>query len=76
MLYALYLLDFLQQGYYHECNYFVPTIWFCFSGVCREDEFTCGDGRCIELGRVCDGVSDCRNDLDETNCPDGKLIHT
>ena len=35
---------------------------------CSESEFTCGDGSCISLESKCDGVSDCKDQLDEMDC--------
>ena len=33
-----------------------------------ESEFTCGDGTCVQLSSKCDGVSDCKDELDESDC--------
>ena len=35
---------------------------------CKEHEFTCGDGECIDRRRVCDTRVDCSNGLDESQC--------
>ena len=36
---------------------------------CNDTEFTCGDGSCISIDRVCDQIYDCFSDfLDEQNC--------
>ena len=35
---------------------------------CNEDQFQCGDGSCIPTGWVCDGPTDCNDDLDESDC--------
>ncbi len=36
---------------------------------CSAAEFRCGDGRCINVGWVCDGTADCDDGLDEKSCP-------
>ncbi|XP_071956934.1 MAM and LDL-receptor class A domain-containing protein 2-like [Antedon mediterranea] len=40
-----------------------------FIGDCRGDEFTCNDGTCIGLDRVCDFGMDCSSGEDESQCP-------
>ncbi|XP_059081195.1 uncharacterized protein LOC131879020 [Tigriopus californicus] len=35
---------------------------------CNSSQFTCDDGRCIELAQKCDGTTDCRDKSDELNC--------
>ena len=44
----------------------IPIFNFCFS--CSDSEFTCGDGTCIPLESKCDGMSDCKDELDESDC--------
>ncbi|CAB3222310.1 unnamed protein product [Arctia plantaginis] len=43
-------------------------------GICLRIEsmhkLPCGDGKYIELEQLCDGVFDCWNEADETNCTD------
>lgn len=37
--------------------------------TCRADEFTCANGKCIQLGWRCDRDDDCGDSSDEKNCP-------
>ncbi len=53
---------------------FMCIISILFILACGSDEFTCGDGSCIEAARVCDGTTDCLNGLDEKDCPPGGCI--
>ena len=39
------------------------------SKPCTSDEFTCDDGSCVPLFRVCDFVFDCDDATDEEQCP-------
>merc|ERR1711944_397182 len=39
-------------------------------GECDEEEFTCGNGECIDLEWKCDGENDCYGDEDEELCND------
>ncbi|XP_069692113.1 basement membrane-specific heparan sulfate proteoglycan core protein isoform X26 [Periplaneta americana] len=36
--------------------------------VCGSDEFTCNDGTCIDNRQVCDGIANCPDFEDETEC--------
>ena len=50
---------------------------FCFEFIfsarrdCYDNEFTCGNGLCIETGYLCDDYDDCGDGTDElqANCP-------
>ncbi|XP_006822506.1 uncharacterized protein LOC102807079 [Saccoglossus kowalevskii] len=35
---------------------------------CKDDEFVCGNGRCILMADVCNHKNDCGDSSDETNC--------
>ena len=39
---------------------------------CRQGQFQCGSGECIDERRKCDGRVDCRDQSDETDC--SKLV--
>ena len=44
----------------------------CFCNTypsCYADELTCGDGTCLSLDYVCDGIADCPGADDEYGCP-------
>lgn len=37
--------------------------------VCgRPDKFKCNNGECTKLAYVCNGIKDCKDGSDETNC--------
>ena len=40
--------------------------------VCKDTEFQCRDGRCLDPALKCDLIVDCKQGEDEANC--GKLI--
>jgi hypothetical protein len=35
---------------------------------CNDEEFGCSDGMCIPMSHRCNGISDCKDNFDETNC--------
>ena len=35
---------------------------------CLSNQFTCGDGICIEMKQRCNGVTDCKDKIDELDC--------
>ena len=38
------------------------------SGTCRPGQFRCGDGRCVDESKICDGEFDCVDAADERDC--------
>ncbi|XP_072046676.1 uncharacterized protein [Amphiura filiformis] len=38
------------------------------AGVCRQSDFDCGDGICVDIEAVCNGFNDCLNFADEIGC--------
>jgi Low-density lipoprotein receptor domain class A. len=45
-----------------------------FSGFqsCRQDEFKCHNGTCLNISKRCNNVTDCATGEDERNCPQGE----
>ncbi|XP_077409825.1 suppressor of tumorigenicity 14 protein isoform X2 [Vanacampus margaritifer] len=51
-----------HRGFYLRYRAFSPE------GSCPPRQFGCGDGRCVPLRRVCNGVRDCEDGRDEARC--------
>lgn len=43
------------------------------SGSCKDGEFACKNGECIEEHLRCNSVNDCKDESDEHNCH-GKVV--
>ena len=41
--------------------------FICFL-ACTSDEYTCRDGTCVDMDKVCDGKMDCKDKSDELEC--------
>ena len=39
-----------------------------FSSSCSNEEFTCGNGICIDINSRCDNINDCDDRSDEADC--------
>ena len=51
-----------------ECNKGKPyNITLKLTG-CADHEFTCDDGQCVDIGKRCDQILNCRDESDEQDC--------
>ena len=41
---------------------------YLFFSACLENEYRCGDGKCIPPEYICDAVFQCEDHTDEINC--------
>lgn len=64
-----------KNGNIEQSKYFVqPSVmenleYFKIGHRCRQDEFECSEGYCIEAYKQCNGYPDCPSGSDEDNCP-------
>lgn len=64
-----------SNGLHGDCNILqLLDVTVSAPKTCAAFEFTCQDGSCIDLRRVCDRRTDCRDGSDEANC--GKSVLT
>ena len=52
----------------NECNNGKPYNTQLKLTSCRETQFTCNSGQCVEMEDRCDQLADCRDESDERDC--------
>lgn len=50
----------------------IVSFIFKLDYVCREHEYRCSDGLCIDKGHLCDGVNHCLDGADEIDCDESQ----
>ena len=51
------------------------NISYCVLGTtCPSHSFSCANNECLPHSKICDGVSDCQDNSDETNICKGKIF--
>ena len=67
MLIGTHTIDFEQMG--DDCSKTLETkIKQIKFTTCKDGEFTCNDGLCIDMEQRCDQVSNCLDESDENDC--------
>ena len=51
-----------------DCNKGKPYEAVYKLSGCKEDEFTCYDGQCVNISTRCDQIINCRDESDERDC--------
>ena len=47
------------------CNQGETSVETLLISACKEDQFTCDDGKCLEIGQRCYDIEECDNVSDE-----------
>merc|ERR1719474_853343 len=50
------------------CNQGETSIETLLISGCKEDQFTCDDGKCLSINQRCNNIEDCDDVSDEKNC--------
>jgi hypothetical protein len=68
LLVGMHSVDFSRGLRFNKCAVEGPMVIPVMLTTCREGQFTCSDGQCIDIEQRCDQTSNCRDETDEDNC--------